>query len=345
MKIKEVINSVSDVLDTNEVYLVGGAVRNHLLGKGAKDYDFCTILKPEQMVSVLRSKGRKPYTVGSRFGTVGFKVLIGGEYHYVEVTTYRVEEYVMGSRKPKATFINDLREDLLRRDFTVNAMAIDKNMRVYDYFGGREDLKRGIIRCVGFPKHRFKEDPLRILRAVRFAGRYNFTIDNLTKRKMASMKFDLLNVSKERWVQELDLMLISEVPSVSLDILQDLDIMRVVLPEISLQKGFDQNSDHHHFDLWTHTMKVTDAVPQDLNMRWLALLHDIAKPFVVTTNSKGRNNYIGHEFLGAEISLKVSQYLKFSNERRDFLFNNIKSHLQEDSILRSYDNLSKKGYD
>lgn len=341
MKHLSVINAVCKLLKTNEVYLVGGSVRDILLGKEPKDYDFCTPLLPDEIETKIKNAGRRVYGIGKKFGTVGCKVEIDGQFQLVEITTFRKEDYG-DTRKPTVEFIGNLREDLERRDFTINALAMDYTGKVYDYFNGEEDLKNKIIKCVGFPKHRFQEDPLRILRAIRFATTLNFAIEEKTLKKATSMKFDLLRISKERWVMELDKILMSKKPSIGLDILQNSQIMRVILPEISLQYKYNQNSTHHDFDLWEHTKRVVDSTPQELNLRWSALLHDVAKPFVRTKNNKGYSNYINHELLGAEISLKISDYLKFSKERKDYIYSVIKDHLKDESPLRIYDNMSKK---
>lgn len=341
MKHLSVINAVCKLLDTTEVYLVGGSVRDILLGKEPKDYDFCTPLLPDEIETKIKNAGRRVYGIGKKFGTVGCKVEIDGQFQLVEITTFRKEDYG-DTRKPTVEFIGNLREDLERRDFTINALAMDYTGKVYDYFNGEEDLKNKIIKCVGFPKHRFQEDPLRILRAVRFATTLNFTIEEKTLKKMGRMKFDLLRVSKERWVMELDKILSTKTPSLGLDIMQETDIIKVVLPLISLQYKYDQNSPYHKYDLWEHTKRVVDSVPQDnLNLRWVALLHDIAKPFTRTNNKKGFCNYISHEILGSDISLMVCSQLKFSNERTNFIKETIFHHLEEESLLRKYDNANK----
>jgi tRNA nucleotidyltransferase (CCA-adding enzyme) len=165
-------------------------------------------------------------------------------------------------------------------------------------------------------------------------------------RGIGKMRFDLLKISKERWVLEIDKILSLENPEKlekGLEMLMESGVFGVIIPELILQKNYNQNSPYHNFDLWTHTKKVVCNVPfEDLDLKWTALLHDIAKPFVRTENKNGNSNYINHDILGSQMSLKVSSYLKFSNLRKDFIFENILNHLQSESKLKIYDDLGKK---
>jgi tRNA nucleotidyltransferase (CCA-adding enzyme) len=346
----QIITQVNDIIQA-PIYLVGGSVRDHLLGLEPKDYDFATALLPDEVEARIIASGRKAYTLGKKFGTIGMKIkLDDGRYEYVEITTYRGEEYdqltkntLARSRKPTVNFIKDIAQDLSRRDFTINALAMDKNGNIKDYFGGKDDLTNKILRCVGVPKQRFKEDPLRILRAIRFATKYNLEIEPKTWEYICKMKFELLRVSKERWVIELDKILGFENVKVGLNLLMDSGILGVIIPELALQKNYDQNTLWHDFTLWDHTCRVVKNCPADnLDLRWSALLHDIAKLFTRTENPKGHSNYLNHDILGAEMSLKVSDYLKFSNSRKDFIYDTIKNHLKPDCVLKVYDDGGKK---
>jgi tRNA nucleotidyltransferase (CCA-adding enzyme) len=335
----------------HQVYLVGGAVRDCILGIEPKDYDFCTDLLPDEIESQIRASSYKPYTLGKKFGTIGVKVELEPQgYEYVEITTFRGEEYdqvtkdeLAKSRKPTVHFITDLREDLSRRDFTCNALAMDVDGVIIDYFDGQLDLENRILQTVGNPKQRFREDPLRILRALRFAAKYNLTIESKTWDTLCKMRYELVRISRERWVQEMDGILGLENVRVGLDLLMDSGILALMIPELILQKNYDQNSPWHDFTLWDHTCKVVAHCPRgDVNLRWAALLHDIAKPFTRTENPKGNSNYIHHEILGSEMSLKVSHYLKFSSKRRDFIRDIILNHLTLDCALKVHDDASKK---
>ena len=342
MPISPVHQQVHDLF-RGRVYLVGGAVRDYLLGHELVDYDFATPLTPAEVEEIVRSSGRRPYLVGKRFGTVGFRVPASNGYQYIEVTTYRQESYTPGSRKPDVEFTTDLETDLSRRDFTINAMALGVDGTIHDPFGGQADLQAGVIRAVGNPKERFREDPLRILRAIRFAARYQFEVEAGTTKRIRSMRFELLNVSRERWVQELDKILAGPHVKRALHLLMELGLWTVLIPDLSLQQDYDQNSDYHDFTLFEHTARVVERVPaENLNLRWAALLHDLAKPFVPTPNKRGRTNYLHHDMLGASLAEDVCRRLKFSNERRQFVVETIRTHLQPDSLLKVYDDAGKK---
>jgi putative nucleotidyltransferase with HDIG domain len=346
----QIINQVNAIIQA-PIYLVGGSVRDYLLGNEPKDYDFATALLPEEVEARIITSGCKAYTIGKKFGTIGMKLkLENGKYEYVEITTYRGEEYdqltkstLARSRKPTVNFITEIHEDLSRRDFTINSLAMDKNGNIKDFFGGQEDLKNKILRTVGVPKQRFKEDPLRILRAIRFAAKYDLQIESKTWEYVCKMKFELLRVSKERWVIELDKILGFDNIKVGLNLLIDSGILGVIIPELALQKNYNQNSPWHDFALWEHTCNVVANCPADnLDLRWAALLHDIAKPFTRTENPKGHSNYLSHELLGAEMSLKVSDYLKFSKARKEFIHDTILNHLKPESTLKKHDDDGKK---
>jgi putative nucleotidyltransferase with HDIG domain len=349
-KMTTIITQITDILQT-EVFLVGGSVRDCILGNIPSDYDFCTALLPDEVEKRIKEAGRHCYSVGKRFGTLGMRLPIGdGNYQYVEITTFRGEQYdnknensLSNNRKPTVNFITNLKEDLSRRDFTINSLAMDITGKIIDYYGGQEDLENKIIRMVGKPKQRFKEDPLRILRAIRFAAKYNFQIESETWEYISKMKFELLRVSKERWVQELDKILVLSIVKAGLYLLMDSGVLGVIIPELSLQKGYDQNSPWHDYTLWEHTCNVLDNVPSsNLNLRWSALLHDIAKPFTRTENPKGHSNYINHDVLGAEMSKKVSKYLNFSNDRSKYIFDTVLNHLSAECELKVYDDDGKK---
>lgn len=304
---------MTDIKDIQKIipiiYQVGGSVRDAILGKTPKDFDYTTPYTPDEIESMVKADGRRAYLTGKRFGTIGFK--LDGEF--IEVTSFRIEVY-NNSRNPEVQFGISLEEDLSRRDFTINSLARDTEGNIIDLFNGIEDINNKIIRCVGNPKQRFKEDPLRILRAIRFATQLGFMIDDKTKEYMFKMRMDLLRISKERWMQELDKILLSDNVRIGLDLLMELQIFNVILPELSIQYKYDQDSPYHDFDLWTHTKEVVIATPPELHLRWSALLHDIGKPFVRTKNSKGYSNYIDHEKISHELVHKYGLYFKRSNE-------------------------------
>jgi len=340
--IKEVEKIVSPV------YMVGGAVRDQLLGKEPKDYDFATPLSPEEVEKAIKKAGRRVYAIGKKFGTLGFKVKDkNGKWQYVEVTTFRHETYKSGSRKPEVSFVKDITADLSRRDFTINAIA-KKGNRIIDPFGGHIDIVNKHIRCVGKATHRFKEDPLRMLRVARFASQLQFnTIDGDIIKAMKQLNYKILQVSKERWGMELDKILMTDKPSKAFDLFMQTRLMNFMIPELALQYNYEQNSKYHNLTLWGHTKKALDATPKDINLRWGILLHDIGKPFVRTDkfSEEGvwiKTNYIKHDMVGAEFVAKIAKYLRWSNERTETIINLVKNHLQDDSPLREYDKKGKK---
>ena len=332
----------------NTVYAVGGCVRDKFLGKEPKDYDFTTSLSPEEIEKAIKKAGRHAYLTGKRFGTLGVKI----DGQLIEITTFRSEKYKAGSRKPQVIFVKDITADLSRRDFTINAMAfrgkdyvihdmIARKYKLIDPFNGKEDLEKRIIRCVGKPNERFKEDPLRMLRAGRFASQLDFTIDEDLEKKAKQLSYKILEVSKERWMMELDKLLVTKQPSIGLRFLANTRLLNYMIPELALQVGYDQNNLYHAFPLWTHTLWVVDSCLNDIELRWGALLHDIAKPFM-RTDREDRSNYIHHDLVGKEMVEKLAYYLKWSNQRRKNVANLVLHHLREDSPLREADNLSKK---
>lgn len=322
-----------------ESCMVGGSVRDRLLGRVPKDYDFATPLTPDEIEVTVRKHERKPYLIGKRFGTVGFKV--NGQM--IEMTTFRSEKYRAGSRKPDVAFVTDIDADLARRDFTINAIALLPDGSIHDPFGGKADLKTHTIRCVGKPKDRFKEDPLRLLRMCRFASQFGgtFNVSEQTWEQACALSHSILDVSRERWVIEMDKMLMTEKPSVSLQHLADSRLLNYMIPELALQVGYDQNNPHHSKTLWEHTLAVVDNAPGPASILWAALLHDVGKPFVMTTNGKGKSNYINHERVGAEIALKTGRYLRWSNDRVETVTSLVLHHMDEDSPLRAADNVAK----
>lgn len=324
------------------VYMVGGCVRDLLLGIEPYDFDFCTPLAPFAVEEKIKAAGRRAYGIGNRFGTIGVKVPLGDKYHYVEITTFRTETYEDGSRKPSVEYISSLDEDLSRRDFTVNAMAMKSNCEIIDPFNGQIDLERKILRCVGKPAHRFKEDPLRMLRAARFASKLRFTIDRSIYEATEEMNHKILEVSKERWMMELDKLLMTDNPRAGLEFMFETKLMNFMLPEIALQYNFEQDNPHHKFPLHEHTIRVIEETLPDQCLRWAALLHDVGKPFVKQSkDNPSRSVYYKHELLGAEIVEKIGKYLKWSNGRMDDVCDIVLNHMKEDGLLFEADTKAK----
>ena len=333
-KYEELYNKVSKIV--NPVYLVGGSVRDILLEREPKDYDFTTPIFPDEIEKLVRAAGKRAYLIGKKFGTIGCK--IDGEF--VEITTFRQEQYSKNNRKPQVDFVQNIENDLKRRDFTINAMAW-KNGDLIDLFDGQKDLKNKMIRRVGNPQERIKEDPLRMLRCARFMSQLNFEVEPNLEEKIKENSFRILFISRERWMMELDKILLSENPEIGLNFMMKNRLFNYIIPELSLQYKYDQNSPYHDFDLWTHTLKTVMATPKDIILRWAALLHDIGKPFV-RTDKTDRSNYIHHALLGAEIADKIAYQLKWSKDRKKAVLEIVKNHLDKDSPLKKYDDVSKK---
>ena len=325
--------AVSEVV--SPVYLVGGSVRDSIMGRECDDYDFATSLNPDDIEAAVHAAGKHAYTVGKRFGTIGFKV----NGRKVEVTTFRQERYEKSSRKPTVEFVGDITSDLSRRDFTINALAFRSH--IIDPFNGRDDIENGVIRAVGNARSRFKDDPLRMLRAARFAAQFGFTVAPETIDAGRRLCHRILMVSRERWVMELDKLLLSDKPSVGLRVLAEMDVLRYVLPHINLQVGYDQNSCYHSLELWEHTLAVVDGVPADIELRWAALLHDIGKPYV-RQEKVGRSIYVKHDLLGAELVAQVASYLKWPNARSENVYALVRDHLLGNSPLKAADDAGKR---
>ena len=300
-------------------YVVGGCVRDACLGLTPQDYDLCTSALPEQTEAVFRD--RKLVLAGKKHGTVGVVTDSG----VVEITTFRTEGSYRDNRHPDwVKFVPDIESDLARRDFTVNAMAYSPTRGYADPFGGREDLEKGILRAVGDPEKRFREDSLRILRGVRFAVRFGLKVDPATERAMFSQAHLMDNLARERVFEELCKLL----PLVSAqDLIRFAPILAAVIPELAPMVGFDQRSPHHAYDLYTHTARVVEGVPGDLALRWAALLHDIGKVPTFTVDETGRGHFFDHAAKGAEMADAILRRLKAPNALREQVVQLIEKHM------------------
>lgn len=237
--LNNIIKLVKNVLG-NDIYAVGGCVRDYIMGLTPKDYDFCTPISPDEIEQKVKDAGRKSYAVGKKFGTIGFKICYEGKWIHVEVTTFRIEEYT-NSRKPVVTYTDNLFYDLNRRDFTINAIAYDGD-KYYDYFGGISDIKEKRIKVVGDVVERFKEDPLRMLRYARFIAQFELEYDIDTINVIKSISSKILSVSKERWVVELDKILIGKAVNIGMKVLEDTHVLKYILPELNINIEFTQTN-------------------------------------------------------------------------------------------------------
>ena len=302
-----------------ECHCVGGCVRDWLMGIAPHDYDCCTAATPEEMQEIFRD--RQLVLAGVKHGTVGVVTADG----VVEITTFRTEGGYADSRHPDwVHFVRNLREDLARRDFTVNAMAYSPRRGLSDPFGGREDLKRGLLRAVGEPELRFREDALRILRGLRFAARFGFAIEEKTLRAMHTEIAGLDALARERVMTELTgFLLAAKAP----DLLRAVEILCRVLPELRATVGFDQKNPNHVHDVFGHIAQVVESVPPTAELRLTALLHDIGKPAVFTLDEGGVGHFYGHAAVSAEIADGILHRLKASNALREEVVWLVKHHM------------------
>ena len=302
-----------------QVYLVGGCVRDSLLGKRPQDYDLCTDATPEEIAQVFSSC--ELVRNGEKHGTIG--VVMDGSLY--EITTFRTEGGYKDGRHPDwVRFVRDIEDDLARRDFTINAMAYCPEEGYVDPWGGQKDLQDGVIRAVGDPDTRFTEDPLRILRGLRFAVRFGFWIQQPTKEAMFRQAALLDGLARERVFDELCKLL----PHLTAeDILEYQPILTQVIPELAPCVGFDQHSPHHAFDVYTHIAHVTGGAPGVLAVRWAALLHDIGKPLCFTQDEAGRGHFYGHAKIGGQLAEQVLLRLKAPTALREHVVWLIQSHM------------------
>ena len=292
-----------------DAYIVGGCVRDKLLGLHPHDYDITTSAKPQEIKRVF--KDFKTILIGEEFGTVG--VLINGTLY--EVTTFRIDGKYLNFRKPEnVTFSKSLREDLKRRDFTINAMAMDSSGELYDPFGGKKDLDDKILRAVGSPNERIKEDAIRILRAIRFAGRFDFYIEDELFDAISFERKLLKKISPERIFDEFSKMITSERPSYYLLLMDETGVLDVIFPELKRTVGFSQFSPYHDKTLFDHLVCVMDEVKPDLALRLAALFHDISKVDTLSIGEDGRGHFYGHEVLGADLVSEILKRYRVSNK-------------------------------
>ena len=302
-EVKKIISVLEDA--GYEAYAVGGCVRDSLFGQTPHDWDITTSAEPQAVKSLFN----RTIDTGLQHGTV--TVRMGGQGF--EVTTYRIDgDYGDGRHPDSVSFTKSLEEDLKRRDFTINAMAYNDEAGLVDIFGGQEDLKRGLIRCVGAPEERFREDALRILRAARFAARFGFEIDPEAKRVMKEKAETLHKVSAERIREEFVKLIISPHPDM-VRTLYELGLTAVFLPEFDTMMATPQNTEHHMYDVGEHTIHVMENVPEDKVVRLAALFHDVGKPACRKTDAEGTDHFLGHPALGADMTADIMRRLKFDN--------------------------------
>ena len=296
-------------LDGFESYVVGGCVRDSLLGLEPHDWDICTSACPEE--TERRFAGQRIIETGLKHGTV--TVLMEGKPY--EITTYRTEGPYSDRRRPDyVRFVPNLREDLARRDFTMNAIAMDLDGNLRDPFGGAEDIKCGLIRCVGEPDQRFQEDGLRVMRALRFGAAFGYAIEERTARAVHENRAMLDRVAAERINVELRKLLVG--PNAGDVLRQYPDVFCRFWPELEPLAALEQHNPWHCWGGWEHTIHAVEAAPADVTLRLAMLLHDIGKPACKSTDEQGIDHFYGHPAVSAKLADEMLRALKFDNKTR-----------------------------
>ncbi len=306
-----------------QIYVVGGAVRNLLLGREVKDWDFATSLKPEEMKKLFP----KNSFYNNKFGTFS---IVGKDKEIFEVTTFRKESGYSDKRHPdKVEWGKSLEDDLSRRDFTINAMAlkiIKDEAGVVDLYEGRKDLESKLIRTVGKAEDRFSEDALRMMRAVRMAAQLGFTIEKETLEAIKKDADKIRAIAMERVRDELFLILQSPVPAKGIEMLREAGLLKEIMPELLAGLKMSQKG-HHVYDVWTHNLETLNNCQSNNPITRLAsLLHDVDKPTVVKGEGPERTFY-NHEVVGARTAFKIGKRLKLSNKQLDLLFRLTRWHM------------------
>lgn len=302
-----------------QCYMVGGCVRDFLIGKKPNDIDFTTDAFPEDIKKCF--KGFSIFETGIMHGTVS--VLIN--HQPFEITTFRRDGDYLDNRHPESVkFVSDVKEDLARRDFTINAICYNPKVGFVDCFGGFEDLQHKIIRCVGNPETRFKEDSLRILRAIRFSAVLGYEIEENTKNACFNLSSLLKNISVERIASELFKTIVQ--PNAGKIMLEYVDVFGVAIPELLEMKGFEQHNPHHIHDVLKHTCVALLGADEDLIVRMAVLFHDIGKPKSFSMDEKGNGHFYGHAKLSEEKTREILNRLKVDNNTKNQVLTLVKYH-------------------
>jgi tRNA nucleotidyltransferase (CCA-adding enzyme) len=289
-----------------EAFIVGGCVRDSILGRVPNDWDITTNALPEEIKKIFG----KTYDTGIKHGTVSVAI----DNEYIEVTTYRIDGEYSDYRRPDSVeFTSSLREDLARRDFTINAIAYHPKEGIVDYFDGLKDLEYCLIRAVGDANQRFYEDALRMLRAIRFSAQLGFNIEKATYAAIIKNSSLILNISNERIRDELNKVLISPNP-MYFDYLYQTKLLEHIIPEFMVCYHTEQNNPYHVYNVADHILHTVEHVENSSILRWTMLLHDIGKPLKKTTDLKGIDHFYGHQQTSAELAVSILNRLRFDRE-------------------------------
>ena len=300
-------------------YAVGGCVRDSLLGRTPADFDLCTAALPEQTEAVFQD--HKLVLAGKKHGTVGVVTPTG----VVEITTFRTEGDYRDNRHPEwVTFVDHINGDLARRDFTINAMAWSPYRGFAEPFGGQDDLTHQVLRAVGDPAQRFREDSLRILRGARFAAKYHLTPDPATEQAMFALTGLMEHLARERVFDELcKLLLVCD----SQDLIRFAPIVTAAIPELKDAVGFEQHNPHHTRDVYGHIAQVVEGVPKSLALRWAALLHDVGKPATFSRDGEGIGHFFGHAKVSGQMADQILRRLKAPTALREQVVFLVEQHM------------------
>ena len=322
-----------------EVYVVGGFVRDLLMGSPINDIDLMTVGEGIPFAEMLANElGRKKIVPFKKFGTA----LIPGNEIQIEVATARKENYEGNSRKPSEIIYTDLEGDLLRRDFTINAMAMNITPLLFgeltDPYGGISDIKKKVIKTPFDPDETFSEDPLRMMRAAYFASKLGFKLDESCLRSIKRQISRIGIVSTERIRDEFIKILTTDKPSIGLVILQKTGLMKTVFPEINVMYGMDQTPEWHHKDIFAHTLQVVDnsaKLSDKMKIRFAALVHDIAKPITRRVDKEKGYTFHGHDAIGEKMINTVAKRMKLSNDLKDYLKKLTLLHLRPIALVKN----------
>ncbi|CDZ75494.1 tRNA nucleotidyltransferase/poly(A) polymerase [Peptoniphilus sp. ING2-D1G] len=307
----------------HKAYLVGGALRDYLLGKKPHDFDVATDATPDEVCIIF--EGNILHEAGREFGTIAIEY----KGYEVEIATFRLEGLYRNHRKPKElVFTKNIEDDLARRDFTVNAMAMDMEGNLTDLYGGKEDLENKIIRCVGDAQERIEEDALRIIRAVRFCGTLNFNMDDELKIVIKEKGHLLKEIAKERIQVEFNGIMLSDKPSASLDLMEELGLLEILFQDLKRTVGYNQKTPYHIKTLFDHIKCVVDSTDKVLEVRLAALFHDIAKPWTLCVDESGVGHFFGHDEMGADMAKNILREYKYSNKVIDKVILLISEHMK-----------------
>ena len=329
-------------------YIVGGAIRDILLGLKPKDVDFATNISYETLKTLFSEY--TPKETGKSFGVLRIRI---NNIDY-EIAKFRKDNYeekdglkIIPEEK-KVSFVDDIRNDLARRDFTINAIAYNQKAGIIDLYNGQKDIENRIINFVGKSEERIIEDPLRVLRAFRFMSRLKFSLSENTVEAIKKQKELLKNIPEERITMEFSKLLLGENIKNTLILMKNIGVLELIIPEFKVTYDFNQCNPHHNLDLFDHIINVVSKVPADLELRYSALLHDIAKPVVQTFDEKGIAHYKTHEIVGADMARDILTRMKLPAKLIDTVVEIIKKHmvLYKDVTDKKFNKLlSEMGYD